>query len=201
MRGVGLLVGPSPPPLRIEHEHCISVVLWHGVEAGEDLLVLGRTLPRHVDRVDQAVAEVAGDAVTVGVVERLAGGVGGVASDERHRHVAAQAERPDIGDVLVGVGHLGIEERIAPGEPHQASGPGRIGLVLRVEVAMAGAAVVRGLEGANRDVADLRTREPEVLLRERDQRRERGGRDERQDGAAGPAEKARLRGHRPPFRK
>ncbi len=66
--------------------------------------------------------------------------------DVRHRHVAAQAEGADVGDVLVGGGHLREEERIAPGETHQAPGPGRPRLVLDVEVPVAGPALARGAE-------------------------------------------------------
>ncbi len=61
--------GRAARPLRIEHEHRVGVARRHRGQRAEHRGVFGRALPRHVDGIDLTVAEVAGHAVAVDLVE------------------------------------------------------------------------------------------------------------------------------------
>ena len=169
VRGTGVVEWAAACAGGIEDEHGVGVELGGPFgEGGEDCLVLVGADSWFVDGIDHGVAEVAGDAVAVILVEHGSVGVDGVLGDEGHGDVAAHAEGAGVGDVLVGGGHLREEERIASGLGHERSRPGGVDVLPLVVVGVAHGAVVGVKDGPLGDFTDLGAGEAEVVVSEVD---------------------------------
>jgi hypothetical protein len=155
--------GAAADAERVEHVLGVAVVRRHGGEFGEDRDVLDRTDPRLVDRIDHRVTEMARHAL---LIERVRVGRRGVPvrpGDRRRRHVAAQAVRVDVRDVLLGGRELREVERVAARVRHQAAAPCGARFVLRRVAAVAEGARLFAEEGGFVHVALVRAGHDEVL--------------------------------------
>ena len=120
---------------RIGIDHVLPVGIarrpMRGQQGAEDSLIGRRTHAGLVDRIDQAMAKRARDAVAIVRGDAAAVGRNAVTGEPAHRRVAANAQVAGCGRILLGHGEARVEQRIAPRLAHHRALPrARLGVRL-----------------------------------------------------------------------